>query len=102
MEIADGDDFGILVREERVEHLVAAIAQADEADTDAVICAEDPARAQGGHGNCRAGRCREIPAGNLRHGCLRESRDVPNYPPPCHLSINSSTCFAFGSRMRAM
>ena len=38
-----GDDLGVLVRQEGVEHLVAAVAQADEAEADAVVGAEHAA-----------------------------------------------------------
>src|SRR5262249_54858814 len=46
--VAQGDDLGVLVREERVEHLVAAIAEADEPEPDAVVGPKDVAGAQGG------------------------------------------------------
>jgi hypothetical protein len=37
MNVADGDDLGVLVREESVQHLIAAIADCDEAQANAVI-----------------------------------------------------------------
>ena len=48
VDVADGDDLAVLVRQERVEHLVAAIAEADEPDADAVVGAIDAGGAQRG------------------------------------------------------
>jgi hypothetical protein len=65
IEVADRDDLRVLVGEERVEHLVAAIAQADEADADAIVGAEHAAGAQGRHRHRGTGGGMEISAGNL-------------------------------------
>ena len=44
MDVADGDDLAVLVLEEGAEHLIAAVAQADEAEPDALVGAETPGR----------------------------------------------------------
>ena len=44
VDVADGGDLAIVVRQEGVEQLVAAIADADEAEADALVGAEDRAR----------------------------------------------------------
>ena len=41
MNVANRDDLAILVRQEAVEDLIAAIADADEAEADTVVGAED-------------------------------------------------------------
>src|SRR5262245_26282996 len=45
-QIADGDDRSILVLEEALQNLIAAITQADKAEPDAVIGAGDARAAQ--------------------------------------------------------
>ena len=37
VKVADGDHLGVLVGEKAVQNLVAAIAEADEADSDSVV-----------------------------------------------------------------
>ena len=47
VDVAQGDDLGVLVREKGVEHLVAAVAQADEAQPHPVVGASHASRAGG-------------------------------------------------------
>ena len=37
MNVADGDDVAVLVGEEAIEHLIAAIAQADETEAKSLV-----------------------------------------------------------------
>src|SRR5215204_6548308 len=48
VDVTDGGDLAILVLEEGVENLVAAVAQADEAEAEPLVGAEDAAGAGGG------------------------------------------------------
>ncbi len=67
VDVADGDDLGVGLLEEAVEHLVAAVAQADEAEADAVIGAED-AEGREGRGGADGGEgAGEFPAGDGFH-----------------------------------
>jgi hypothetical protein len=67
VEVADGDHLGVALGEEGVEDLVAAVAQADEAQADAVIRPEDLARRQGGPEGGRGSGFRKVPTGGVLH-----------------------------------
>lgn len=44
--VTEGDNLCVLVGQERIENLIASIAQADEAEADAFVGAEDSAGGQ--------------------------------------------------------
>ena len=46
VDVAHGDDLRVGVRKERVEHLVAAVPQADEPEADAIVGSEHSSRAR--------------------------------------------------------
>src|SRR5262249_28900421 len=66
-EVTQGDDLGVLVDQGGVEHLVAAVAQADEAEADAAGGAEDARGGQGAQAG-GAGGAGEVTAGGVGHG----------------------------------
>src|SRR5262249_24409123 len=80
VDVAQGDDLGVLVGEEGVEDLVAALAQTDEAEADAVVGAQDARRRQGGE---QAGPGRglgELTAGGMTHGNVPRWRRAGREP----------------------
>ena len=66
-QVADRHDLGVSLCEEAVEHLVAAVAEADEAEANAVVRPEHTPRAEG-RGHARRRRAlREVPSRRLGH-----------------------------------
>src|SRR5262249_5936416 len=73
-DVADGHHLRVAVGQEGVEHLVAAVAQADEAQADALVGAKDAGRGQGRADTGRGGGLRELTAGEVWHGGSRRMR----------------------------
>ena len=68
IDIADGHDFAVLVFEESVEHLVAAIAQADEAEAEPIARPQDARSAESGADTRQGGSLIESSPCDLAHG----------------------------------
>ncbi|MFO0927219.1 MAG: hypothetical protein U0736_09295 [Gemmataceae bacterium] len=73
VDVADRRDLAVLVLQKGVEHLVAAVAQADEADAHAVVGAEHAAGAEGGGGQAARGGVGELSTAEAAHGGLRRA-----------------------------
>ena len=70
IQVAHGHDLGVRMDEERVENLVTAVAQADEAQANPVVRAEDAAAAHRGADPGRGRRLAELPACEGGHDYL--------------------------------
>ncbi len=72
VQVAKGHDFEVGVLQEGIEHLVAPVAQSNEAHANAIVRAEHAAACDGGADPGRRGRAAELPAGEGCHGRLLE------------------------------
>src|SRR5262249_26770686 len=98
MNVADRDHLGIGVSQKRVENLIAAVAQADEAEPDPIIRASDSCCDKcrcGGRGPDGRGGLVEIPTSNTSHGILLR-RGVRSHAGRGNQGYNS------GVRLRAI